>query len=148
VITGTIDEILQHKSANLWTIAADATVFDAIHLMADKNIGALLVMTGDRLVGIMSERDYTRKVALKGKSSRETRVNEIVSAPVISVTPDHTVEECMRLMTDHRVRHLPVLEGDRVVGVVSIGDLVNWIISTQSVTITQLESYISGQYPG
>ena len=148
MITGTIDEILQHKSANLWTIAADATVFDAIHLMADKNIGALLVMTGDRLVGIISERDYTRKVALKGKSSRETRVREIVSTPVISVTPDHTVEECMRLMTDNRVRHLPVLEGDRVVGVVSIGDLVNWIISTQSVTITQLESYISGQYPG
>ena len=148
MITGTIDEILQHKSANLWTIAADATVFDAIHLMADKNIGALLVMTGDRLVGIMSERDYTRKVALKGKSSRETRVREIVSTPVISVTSDHTVEECMRLMTEHRVRHLPVLERDRVVGVVSIGDLVNWIISTQSVTITQLESYISGQYPG
>jgi len=148
VITGTIDEILQHKSANLWTIAADATVFDAIHLMADKNIGALLVMTGDRLVGIISERDYTRKVALKGKSSRETQVREIISTPVISVTPDHTVEECMRLMTENRVRHLPVLESDRVVGVVSIGDLVNWIISRQSVTITQLESYISGQYPG
>jgi CBS domain-containing protein len=148
VITGTIDEILQHKSANLWTIAADATVFDAIHLMADKNIGALLVMTGDRLGGIISERDYTRKVALKGKSSRETQVREIVSTPVISVTPDQTVEECMRLMTENRVRHLPVLENDRVVGVVSIGDLVNWIISRQSVTITQLESYISGQYPG
>lgn len=148
MITGTIDEILQHKSANLWTIAADATVFDAIHLMADKNIGALLVMTGDRLVGIISERDYTRKVALKGKSSRETQVREIISTPVISVTPDHTVEECMRLMTENRVRHLPVLESDRVVGVVSIGDLVNWIISRQSVTITQLESYISGQYPG
>ena len=148
MITGTIDEILQHKSANLWTIAADATVFDAIHLMADKNIGALLVMTGDRLVGIISERDYTRKVALKGKSSRETQVREIVSTPVISVTPDHTVEECMRLMTENRVRHLPVLDSDRVVGVVSIGDLVNWIISRQSVTITQLESYISGQYPG
>ncbi|HMJ65869.1 MAG TPA: CBS domain-containing protein [Candidatus Binatia bacterium] len=147
-MTGTIDEILQHKSANLWTIAADATVFDAIHLMADKNIGALLVMTGDRLVGIISERDYTRKVALKGKSSRETQVREIISTPVISVTPDHTVEECMRLMTENRVRHLPVLESDRVVGVVSIGDLVNWIISRQSVTITQLESYISGQYPG
>ena len=148
MINGTIEEILQHKSANLWTIAADATVFDAIHLMADKNIGALLVMTGDRLVGIISERDYTRKVALKGKSSRETQVREIVSTPVISVTPDHTVEECMRLMTENRVRHLPVLDSDRVVGVVSIGDLVNWIISTQSVTITQLESYISGQYPG
>jgi CBS domain-containing protein len=148
MITGTIDEILQHKPANLWSIAPDATVFDAIHLMADKNIGALLVMAGDRLVGVISERDYTRKVALKGKSSRDTQVREILSTPAISVTPDHTVEECMRLMTEHRVRHLPVLENARVVGILSIGDLVNWIISRQSVTITQLESYISGQYPG
>jgi CBS domain-containing protein len=148
MITGTIDEILQHKSPELWTIAPDATVFDAIHLMADRNIGALLVMSGQRLVGVVSERDYTRKVAIKGKSSRETMVREIVSSPVIAATPAHTVEECMRLMTEHRVRHLPVLDGDQVIGILSIGDLVNWIISTQSVTITQLESYISGQYPG
>jgi CBS domain-containing protein len=148
VISGTIDEILQHKPAQLWTISHDATVFDAIHLMADKNIGALLVMSGNRLMGIVSERDYTRKVALKGKSSRDTRVGEIVSTPLISATPHHTVEDCMRLMTTNRVRHLPILEGDTVIGVVSIGDLVNWIISAQSVTITQLESYISGQYPG
>ena len=148
MITGTIDEILQHKPAQLWTIPPDATVFDAIKLMAEKNIGALLVMSGERLVGVISERDYTRKVAIKGKSSRETMVREIVSSPVIAATPAHTVEECMRLMTENRVRHLPVLDGEQVIGVLSIGDLVNWIISTQSVTITQLESYISGHYPG
>lgn len=148
MITGTIDQILQHKPAELWTISPDATVFDAIELMADKNIGALLVMAGGRLVGVVSERDYTRKVALKGKSSRETQVGEILSTPLIAATPRHTVQECMRLMTTNRVRHLPILEGNDVVGIVSIGDLVNWIISAQSLAITQLESYITGQYPG
>jgi CBS domain-containing protein len=148
MIAGTIDEILHQKRGDLYTISPDATVFDAIELMAEKNIGALLVMAGDRLVGVVSERDYTRKVALNGKSSRETRVREIVTTPVIAVSPSHTVEQCMRLMTENRVRHLPVLEHDEVVGIVSIGDLVNWTISAQSVTITQLESYISGQYPG
>jgi CBS domain-containing protein len=148
MMTGTIDEILHQKRGDLFTIPPDATVFDAIELMAQKNIGALLVISGSRLVGVISERDYTRKVALKGKSSRDTRVQEIVTVPVISVSPSHTVEQCMRLMTENRVRHLPVLEGDEVIGIVSIGDLVNWIISAQSVAITQLESYISGQYPG
>ena len=145
---GTINEVLKQKKSDLWSVSPEATVFDAIQLMADKNIGALLVMTGDTLAGIMSERDYTRKVALKGKSSRATQVREIISTPVISASPAHTIEDCMRLMTTHRVRHLPILEGDKVVGVVSIGDLVNWIISAQSVTIHQLETYISGQYPG
>ena len=148
MMAGTIDEILHQKRGDLYTISPDATVFDAIELMAEKNIGALLVMTGNRLAGVVSERDYTRKVALNGKSSRETRVREIVTTPVIAVSPSHTVEQCMRLMTENRVRHLPVLEHDEVVGIVSIGDLVNWTISAQSVTITQLESYISGQYPG
>ena len=148
MMAGTIDEILHQKRGDLFTIPPDATVFDAIELMAEKNIGALLVMSGNRLVGVVSERDYTRKVALKGKSSRDTRVQEIVTTPVIAVSPSHTVEQCMRLMTENRVRHLPVLERDEVIGIVSIGDLVNWIISAQSVTITQLESYISGQYPG
>ena len=148
MMAGTIDEILHQKRGDLFTISPDATVFDAIKLMAEKNIGALLVMSGNRLAGVISERDYTRKVAIKGKSSRDTRVEEIVATPVIPVSPSHTVEQCMRLMTENRVRHLPVLDGDEVIGIVSIGDLVNWIISAQSVTITQLESYISGQYPG
>lgn len=148
MITGTIDEILQQKPGQLWTISPDATVFDAIELMADKNIGALLVMADGALLGVVSERDYTRKVALKGKSSRDTRVREIISTPLIAATTQHTVQECMRLMTTNRVRHLPILAGNEVLGIVSIGDLVNWIISAQSVAITQLESYIAGQYPG
>jgi CBS domain-containing protein len=148
MMTGTIDDVLQHKSGQLWTIPPDATVFDAIQAMAANNIGALLVMNGPQLVGVVSERDYTRKVAIKGRSSRDTKVREIVSTPVVTTTPHHTVEECMRLMTTNRVRHLPVLVHNEVVGIVSIGDLVNWIISAQSVTITQLESYITGQYPG
>jgi len=143
---GTIGEILNHKGSQVWTVSPDATVFDAIQLMADKNIGALLVTEGERLVGIVTERDYTRKVALKGKVSKQTAVREILSGQFIQVQPDHTVEECMRLMTDHRVRHLPVLEGERIVGMISIGDLVNWIISAQHNTIQQLQTYISG-YP-
>jgi CBS domain-containing protein len=141
-----IREILNHKGSNVWTISPDATVFDAIKLMADKNVGALLVTQNDKLVGIISERDYTRKVMLKGRSSKDTPVRDVLSGHVIHVTPDHSVDECMRLMTEHRVRHLPVLEGDRIAGVVSIGDLVNWIISAQSSTIHQLETYITG-YP-
>jgi len=143
---GTINEILYSKGSHVWTVSPETMVFDAIQLMADKNIGALLVTEGDRLVGIISERDYTRKVALKGKSSKQTAVREIISGQVIHVEPEHTVEECMRLMTEHRIRHLPVLEGEKIVGVVSIGDLVNWIISAQHSTIQQLQTYISG-YP-
>jgi CBS domain-containing protein len=145
--TGTINEILQQKGNVAWDISPDATVFEAIEKMAEKNIGALLVIERGKLVGIISERDYTRKVALKGKSSKEARVREILSGSVMAVTPNHSVEECMRLMTEHRIRHLPVLEGDKIAGVVSIGDLVNWIISAQSTTIRQLETYITG-YPG
>lgn len=148
MITGTIREILQHKGKQIWFIRPNATVFEAIHLMAEKNVGALPVLEGDKLVGILSERDYTRKIALLGRSSKETAVREIVSSPVISVTPAHTVDECMRLMTNHRIRHLPVLEGEQMAGIVSIGDLVNWIINAQSMTINQLENYITGQYPG
>jgi CBS domain-containing protein len=145
--TGTISDILSNKGANVWTISPDAMVYDAIQLMADKNIGALLVTEGGKLTGIISERDYTRKVALKGKSSKQTAVREILSGLVIHVTPAQTVEECMRLMTDHHVRHLPVLEEDKIVGIVSIGDLVNWTISAQHATINQLQTYIAG-YPG
>jgi CBS domain-containing protein len=147
-VIDTVGAVLAHKGSVVWSIAPDATVFDAIQRMAEKNIGSLLVMEGDTLLGVVSERDYTRKVALKGKSSKKTPVKEIMISPALTVTRDHTVEECMRLMTDHRVRHLPVVEGGKVMGVISIGNLVNWIISTQSTTIEQLQQYISGQYPG
>ncbi|HLH54705.1 MAG TPA: CBS domain-containing protein [Verrucomicrobiae bacterium] len=141
---GTISEILHHKGNHVWSISPETMVFDAIQLMADKNIGALLVTQHGNLVGILTERDYTRKVALKGKSSKQTAVKEILSGQVIHATPDHTVEDCMRLMTEHRVRHLPVLEAGQIIGIVSIGDLVNWIISAQSSTINLLQTYISG----
>jgi CBS domain-containing protein len=143
---GSIGEILSHKGAQVWSIGSDATVFEAIQMMSDKNIGALLVIDAGQLVGIITERDYTRKVALKGKVSKQTAVKEILTGQVVKVHPDTTVEECMRLMTDHRVRHLPVLEGSNIVGIISIGDLVNWIISAQTSTIHQLQTYISG-YP-
>lgn len=145
--SGTISDILNYKGTNVWSISPEATVFEALQLMADKNVGALLVTEGERLVGIITERDYSRKVVLKGKSSKETEVREILSGNLIHVTPSHTVEECMRLMTGHRVRHLPVLDGPTIVGVISIGDLVNWIISAQTSTIEQLQTYIGG-YPG
>lgn len=144
---GTIREILHQKGGTVLSIDPNAMVFDAIQMMADKNVGALLVTEKGKLVGIISERDYTRKVALKGKSSKQTPVKEILSSHVVYVTASHTVEECMRLMTEHRIRHLPVLEADKIIGVVSIGDLVNWIISAQTSTIQQLETYITG-YPG
>jgi len=139
-----ISSILHQKTSALWSVAPQATVFDAIKLMADKNIGALLVMSGGMIAGIFSERDYTRKIALHGKSSKETQVWEIISSNVICVTPDESVEECMRLMTENRVRHLPVVEGASVIGIISIGDLVNWIISTQNAAIEQMEQYITG----
>jgi CBS domain-containing protein len=143
-ISGTVGAILNQKGRQVYSISPDATVFEAIQLMADKNIGALLVTSGEQLMGVISERDYTRKVALRGRSSRETKVREIISSPVVSATPAHSVEECMRLMTSHRVRHLPVLYEEKLVGIVSIGDLVNWTISAQDATIEQLKSYIVG----
>ncbi len=132
------------KTSALWTIAPEASVFEAIKLMAEKNIGALLVMSGGRLQGMFTERDYTRKVALQGKTSKETSVFEILTQKPLTVSPDDTVEDCMRLMTENRVRHLPVVEGTHVVGIVSIGDLVNWIINTQNAAIEQMEQYIAG----
>jgi CBS domain-containing protein len=146
--SGTISSILAFKpDANrICSIAPENTVFEAIQKMAEANVGALLVLSGEQLVGVISERDYTRKVALRGKASKDTRVSEILTSKVVSVSPQHSVEDCMRLMTTHRIRHLPVLDGQKVVGVVSIGDLVNWIISTQHETIEQLKSYISGTY--
>jgi CBS domain-containing protein len=139
-----ISSILHHKSSALWQIAPEATVFDAIRLMAEKNIGALPVLVGGRLVGVFTERDYTRKVALMGKTSKETRVREVIAREILTVAPDDSVEDCMRLMTEKRVRHLPVVEGLHLVGIVSIGDLVNWIISAQNAAIEQMEQYIAG----
>ena len=139
-----ISSVLFHKASALWNIAPEATVFEAIKLMAEKNIGALLVMSGGRLAGVFTERDYTRKVALHGKNSRETHVWEIIPKELITVNPDDSVQECMKLMTEHRVRHLPVIEGPNVIGIISIGDLVNWIISTQNAHIEQMEQYIAG----
>lgn len=141
-----ISEILSGKGVVVWSVPPDATVLEAIQMMADKNVGALLVTKDNHLVGIISERDYTRKVVLKGRSSKDTPVREIISGKVISVSPDHTVEECMRLMTEHRIRHLPVVQGAKILGVISIGDLVNSIISHQTSAIQQLETYITG-YP-
>ncbi len=142
---GTIGMILHHKGVAVWSVPLNATVYDAIGILAEKNIGALPVVDGGRLVGIFSERDYTRKVALEGRSSRDTRVREIVSAPVISITPQHSIEDAMRLMSEKHIRHLPVLEGDKMVGMISIGDLVTWIISAQNSTIDQMEAYIAGR---
>lgn len=147
-VGGTIDAILHSKSDEIYSIAHDATVFEAIEMMDRKNVGALLVMEADRLVGIISERDYTRKVFLRGKRSRETQVAEIMSPNVTVAHPREPVDKCLRMMTDKHIRHLPVVDGDTVVGVISIGDLVKHIISCQSATIAHLESYIHGGYTG
>ena len=141
--TGNISEILQSKPAELWCVDADASVYDAIHMMADKNIGALLVLERSSLIGVVSERDYTRKVALRGRTSKDTRVREIVSKPLIATTRDATVEDCMRLMTENRVRHLPVLEKDRIVGIVSIGDVVKRRIEDVEREADEIRNYIA-----
>lgn len=143
---GTLSAILANKRHRVFHITPDTTVFEAIRVMAERNVGALLVMDHKHLVGIVSERDYTRKIALRGRSSKQTFVKEIMLSPVITMTPANTVAECMRIMTSNKIRHVPVVEGESVVGVVSIGDLVNWIISAQTATISQMESYIRGEF--
>lgn len=140
----TVRQLLEAKPAEVHAIAPDAPVIDAIRLMAEKSIGATLVMEGARLVGILSERDYARKVVLQGRSSSDTPVRAIMTAEVLTVTPHDTVEHCMQLMTERRIRHLPVVEGGRVVGVVSIGDLVKAVIEDQKVELDQLQRYIAG----
>jgi CBS domain-containing protein len=139
----TVRSLLDSKGRNVWSVAPDATVFDAIALMAEKHIGALVVLEADKLVGIVSERDYARKVILQGKESRKTLTHEIMTKRVLYVDPAKTIQECMALMTDKRIRHLPVLDGERVDGVVSLGDLVKEIIAEQEFLIEQLESYIN-----
>ena len=146
-IAGSVRAILALKGSAVWSIAPNSMVFDAIQLMADKNVGALPVVDNGQLVGMISERDYTRKVILKGKSSKDTPVREIMTQEPVSVNAADSVSECMRVMTDSRIRHLPVMEGKEMIGLVSIGDLVKWIISVQTATIDALEKYITGDYP-
>ena len=140
----TVQQILRHKGKTFWSVTPDTMVYDALRLMAEKDVGALLVLEAGRLAGIMSERDYARKVALQGKSSLATPVKEIMTRKVVCVRPDQTVEECMAVVTERRIRHLPVLVDDEVVGVVSIGDLVKATIDEKDFTIKQLENYITG----
>ena len=142
-----VQSILANKGSAIWSVAPEATVFEALKLLSEKDVGALVVISEGKLAGVFSERDYARKVALRGKSSRDVRVGEIMSRSVITVTPGHSSEECMRLGTEHHIRHLPVLDGEQLVGVVSIGDLVNAIISSQAETIQHLSNYIAGDYP-
>ena len=144
----TIASVLTSKSSEIWWIEPTATVYKAIEMMAERRVGALLVMSEGRLVGIISERDYARKVILLDRSSHQCEVQQIMTSPVITVSPDNTVDECMRIMTEHRIRHLPVAQGEKVVGVATIGDLVKWIVTAHEETIEQLHAYISGSYPG
>ena len=145
-VSGNISAILNQKGGEIYSVSPNDSVFNAVSLLAEKNVGAVLVMDGDRLVGLLSERDYTHKVMLRGKRSRETTVAEIMSTELKTVQPREAVGDCLRLMTDKRIRHLPVVEGEKVVGVISIGDLVKWVISCQSAAIAHLENYIHGGY--
>jgi CBS domain-containing protein len=146
-IAGPVGAVLAHKGSAVWSIAPNSMVFDAIQLMADKNVGALPVVDNGQLVGMISERDYTRKISLKGRSSKETPVREIMTPEVVTVNAAEAISECMRVMTDSRIRHLPVMEGKKMIGLVSLGDLVKWVISAQAATIDALEKYITGAYP-
>jgi CBS domain-containing protein len=141
-ISGKVSSILAHKKAStVWSIGPNAMVFDAIHLMDEKNVGALPVVDNETLVGVVSERDYTRKVIVKGRSSKDTPVSDIMTKELLTVNPGDSVANCMRIMTEKRVRHLPVLEGTKLVGILSIGDVVNWLMSAQEAMIDNFERY-------
>jgi len=141
----TVKSILQSKGSDIWSIAPDTLVFDALKVLAEKNIGALLVIENDQLVGILSERDYARKVALKGENSHNIAVRNIMTSEPVSVTPDQNIENCMAIMSDKHIRHLPVLENNKLIGMISIGDVVKAVISQHEDTIKQLENYITGK---
>lgn len=146
---GTVRDLLQGKSGNMWTTQPDCTVYEAIRQMGEKDIGALVVLEDGKVVGVLSERDYSRKVVLMGRTSRDTLVGDIINRDVVTVTEHDSISDCMKLMTRNRIRHLPVINGDGgLLGVVSIGDVVNWVIHLQNHTIQQLHGYISGEYPG
>jgi CBS domain-containing protein len=147
-VSGTIGAILSQKGSEIFAVSPETTVYAAIELMAQKNIGALIVVENGTLIGLLSERDYTRKITLRGKRSRETPVREIMSINLTTVTPREPVENCLRMMTEKRIRHLPVIDGEMLRGIVSIGDLVKWVIASQSAAIAHLENYISGGYSG
>jgi CBS domain-containing protein len=146
-LNDTVEQVLKRKGFQVHSTAPDATVYEALQKMSDEDIGALVVIDGTSVVGVFSERDYARKVVLKDRSSRELKVHEIMSSPIVTVTPKTTIDDCMYCMTTYRSRHLPVVDDGAVVGLVSIGDLVNWVMSAQDLTIHQLEDYITGKYP-
>lgn len=143
----TVRSLLAQKGSAVWSISADASVLEALESMSEQHVGALAVLAAGDLIGIITERDYARKVILKGRQSSETRVREIMSSPVVSVSPQQTIAECMYLMTSRRIRYLPVLEAGRISGIISIGDVVNWVIKDQEQMIRHLQSYITGSYP-
>jgi CBS domain-containing protein len=148
-IQGAVRDILQNKGGQVWTTTPKDTVYDAIHLMGEKNIGALVAVENGEVIGVLSERDYSRKVVLQGRTSRDTLVGEILSRPATTVRRRDSIEKCMQLMNSQRIRHLPVVsEDNRPIGLISIGDIVNWVMVSQNHTILQLQGYISGDYPG
>jgi CBS domain-containing protein len=146
-INGTVGLVLRRKGSEIWSVTPDQTVYEAVQRMADKSVGALLVILAGRLEGIISERDYARNVILKGRSSKTTLVKEIMTSPVIFVASDQSVDECMDIMTKNRIRHLPIMENEKILGVISIGDLVKWVVSDQEETIEHLQNYITSRYP-
>ena len=142
----TVDKLLSIKTKEIWSLAPSDSVFEALEMMADKNVSGLLIVKDEKLVGIFTERDYARKLILKGKFSKDTEVGDLMTKNVLYVEPNNTIEDCMKLMTDKRIRHLPVMDEGQLIGIVTIGDLVKQIISEQETTIHQLENYISGSY--